>query len=436
MKIWDKGIETESRIEAFTVGKDPVLDLRLAPFDVQASRAHAQMLAQTGIISAEEGNQLTEELDRIAAEIQEGSFEIEPGMEDVHSQLELTLTRRLGESGKKIHAGRSRNDQVLVALKLYFKSEIEEIAGMMQDLCEGLLQKSEAHKHQLMPGYTHLQAAMPSSFGMWFAAFAETFADDLLWLQAAYTQMDQNPLGSAAGYGNSFPLDREFTTEALGFADMHVNSIAAQLARGKSERFLTTAIAGIASTLAKIAGDLCLWSGQDFGFFQLPDAYTTGSSIMPHKKNPDVFELIRAKCNLLTGLPAQLDRITGNLSTGYHRDFQEIKGIAFEAIDSLKSCLDIFTFSLPNIKVQEKLLSEDKYLYTFSVEEVNRLVLEGLPFRDAYKQVAADIEAGTFTPKANLSHSHTGSLGNLGNEQIAAKIKARLKPFFARNEAL
>ena len=429
-KLWEKGINTDEFIEKFTVGKDRELDLELAKYDVQGTIAHITMLESVGLLNKDELKKLVKELNRILKEVIEpGKFEIEEGVEDVHSQIELMLTRELGDVGKKVHSGRSRNDQVLVDIKLYLRAQILEIAELTHSLFNTLLEQSEANKEILLPGYTHTQAAMPSSFGLWFGAYAESLVDDLVLMQAAYAIVNQNPLGSAAGYGSSFPLNRSMTTELLGFASMNTNVIYAQMGRGKAEQTMAFAMAGLAGTLNKLASDVCLYNSQNFGFLKLPDELTTGSSIMPHKKNPDVFELIRAKTNLLKSLPATISSVTGNLTSGYHRDFQVLKEVLFPAIEELKQCLFITDYSVSKIKVSKNILADPKYKLIFSVEAVNKLVLEGVPFRDAYQQVSKEIEAGTFTPSKELNHTHEGSIGNLGNDQIKARMKEVLFGF-------
>lgn len=422
-KLWEKGIETDAFIEKFTVGKDRELDLELAKYDVQGTIAHITMLESVGLLEADELEKLTRELNRILDEVIEpGMFEIEEGVEDVHSQIELMLTRKLGDIGKKVHSGRSRNDQVLVDIRLYLRDQIKEIASLSKKLFDTLIAQSESNKEILLPGYTHTQAAMPSSFGMWFGAYAESLVDDLVMLESAYKVINRNPLGSAAGYGSSFPLNRTKTTELLGFEGLNVNSVYAQMGRGKTEQTLSFAMAGLAGTLNKLAADVCLYNSQNFNFLKLPDELTTGSSIMPHKKNPDVFELIRAKTNLLLSLPNQIMMVTSNLTSGYHRDFQVLKEILFPAIQELKNCLFIAEYAAGKIKVNDEILEDPKYKLIFSVEAVNELVLNGTPFRDAYQQVAQQIEDGNFEPPTELNHTHEGSIGNLGNEEIRERL--------------
>ena len=418
MKLWEKNFEVNAEIDRFTVGRDRELDLLLAPFDVLGSMAHITMLEQIGLLEADELRRLLAALRDIYATCQRGDFVIEDGIEDVHSQVELMLTRQLGDIGKKIHSGRSRNDQVLVDLKLFTRHELRQIADAVHDLFDELLAKSEQHKDVLMPGYTHLQIAMPSSFGLWFGAYAESLCDDLLFLRAAWQMTNRNPLGSAAGYGSSFPLNRQLTTDLLGFDNMDYNVVYAQMGRGKTERNVAFAIATIAGTLAKLAYDACLFSSQNFGFLHLPKECTTGSSIMPHKKNPDVFELIRAKSNKLQALPQQVTLIINNLPVGYFRDLQIIKEAFLPAFDELKDCLQMTTYIIRKIEVNEHILDNPLYDPMFSVEEVNRLAASGVPFRDAYKQVGLAIENGTFRAQHDIHHTHEGSIGNLCNEQI------------------
>ncbi len=418
-KLWEKNIDVNPEIERFTVGKDRELDLFLARYDVLGSLAHSAMLQTIGMLTAEEKESLHTELRNIYATVEAGEFTIEDGVEDVHSQVELMLTRKLGDTGKKIHSGRSRNDQVLLDLKLFTRKELQEVCECVKELFDALLEQSNNHKEVLMPGYTHLQVAMPSSFGLWFGAYAESLADDMLYLQAAYKMCNRNPLGSAAGYGSSFPLNRTMTTELLGFDSMNYNVVYAQMGRGKCERNVAYALASVAGTLAKMAFDACMFNSQNFGFVKLPAECTTGSSIMPHKKNPDVFELLRAKCNRLQALPTDIILIMNNLPCGYFRDLQIIKELFLPAFGELKECIKMATYIIKRIEVNEKILEDSRYDAMFSVEEVNRLAAEGMPFRDAYKKVGLDIEAGTFTPDKNIKHTHEGSIGNLCNEQIA-----------------
>ena len=417
-KLWEKNTDVNQEIEKFTVGRDRELDLYLARYDVLGSMAHITMLESIGLLGKDEQPVLLEELRRIHADIEAGRFIIEEGVEDVHSQVELLLTRKLGDVGKKIHSGRSRNDQVLVDLKLFTRAQLQDIAEEVRVLFEELQAQSERYKGVLMPGYTHLQVAMPSSFGLWFGAYAESLVDDLLFLQAAYKMTNRNPLGSAAGYGSSFPLNRTLTTELLGFDSMNYNVVNAQMGRGKMERNVAFALAGIAGTLSKLAFDACLFNSQNFGFVKLPDNCTTGSSIMPHKKNPDVFELTRAKCNKIQALPQQIILIMNNLPCGYFRDLQIIKEVFLPAFEELKDCLRMAAYIINKIQVNEHILDDPKYDNMFSVEEVNRLATGGMPFRDAYKKVGLDIEAGKFTPDKRVHHTHEGSIGNLCNDKI------------------
>ena len=422
-KLWEKNVQVDKEVETFTVGKDREMDLYLAKYDVLGSMAHITMLESIGLLKKEELTTLLAELKNIYAVADSGEFVIEEGVEDVHSQVELMLTRRLGDIGKKIHSGRSRNDQVLLDLKLYTRAQIRELVELTNGLFEVLISQSNRYKEVLMPGYTHLQIAMPSSFGLWFGAYAESLADDLQMMQAAYKVCNRNPLGSAAGYGSSFPLNRQMTTDLLGFDSMDYNVVYAQMGRGKMERTVAFAMAGIAATLSKLAFDACMFNSQNFGFIKLPDQFTTGSSIMPHKKNPDVFELTRAKCNKIQGLPQQITLICNNLPSGYFRDLQIIKEVFLPAFDELKDCIRMVTHMMREVKVNDHILEDDKYALLFSVEEVNRLVLEGVPFRDAYKQVGLNIEAGKFTPNKAVSHTHEGSIGNLCNDSISALMQ-------------
>lgn len=417
-KLWEKSTEVNKAIEKFTVGKDRELDLFLAPHDIMGSLAHTQMLESIGLLEKEELEQIHQELRSIYELVESGEFKIEEGVEDVHSQVELMLTNRLGDIGKKIHSGRSRNDQVLVDLKLFTRTELGKVAESVDVLFKELIAQSEKYKSVLLPGYTHLQIAMPSSFGLWFGAYAESLVDDLYFLQAAFKMCNRNPLGSAAGYGSSFPLNRTMTTELLGFDSMNYNVVYAQMGRGKLERNVGFALSSIAGTLSKLAYDACLYNSQNFKFVKLPDECTTGSSIMPHKKNPDVFELIRAKCNKIQGLPQQVMLIMNNLPSGYFRDLQIIKEVFVPVFNELLECLEMTTYIIKKMEVNTEILNDDKYAYLFSVEEVNRLVLEGVPFRDAYKQVGLEIEAGNFKPDMDIHHTHEGSIGNLCNAEI------------------
>jgi argininosuccinate lyase len=422
-KLWEKDYDLDQKIADFTVGRDRELDLELAPFDILGSLAHVTMLEEVGLLDAGAARRCKGKLKELHKVAQAGDFVIEDGVEDVHSQVEMLLTEALGDDGKKIHSGRSRNDQVLVDLRLYFRHRIQGIVERTAELSRTLTSLSEEHKEKLIPGYTHLQVAMVSSFGLWFGAYGEALIDDLRMFKSVYDVTNQNPLGSAAGYGSSFPLDRDRTTELLGFASPVVNVVAAQMGRGKTELVLAFAIAGLAQTIGKMAMDVCLYSSQNFGFLQLPPELTTGSSIMPHKKNPDVFELLRGRCNLLQTLPTQISQLTTNLPSGYHRDFQLLKEAIFPALDQLEDGLDIALYALPRTSVRaQELPTDPRYTFLYSVEAVNNLVLEGIPFRDAYMQVGRDIEAGTFVPPTDLQHTHLGSLGNLGNERISEKL--------------
>ena len=429
MKLWQKNFEINSEIERFTVGRDREMDLYLTQDDVLGSMAHITMLESIGLLEKEELKQLLAELRRIYAVIQEGGFRIEDGIEDVHSQVELMLTRALGDMGKKIHSGRSRNDQVLVDLRLFTRRQLKTVVEDVMALFSELQKQSEQYKHVLMPGYTHLQVAMPSSFGLWFGAYAESLVDDMMMLQAAYRQTNRNPLGSAAGYGSSFPLNRTLTTKLLGFDSMDYNVVYAQMGRGKTERNVAYALASVAGTIAKLAFDACMFSSQNFAFVKLPNECTTGSSIMPHKKNPDVFELTRAKCNKLQALPQQIMLIMNNLPSGYFRDLQIIKEVFLPAFEELRDCLQMTTYIISRIHVNEHILEDSRYDLMFSVEEVNRRASSGTPFRDAYKQVGLEIEAGEYTPVKEVSHTHEGSIGNLCTERIAALMEDVVKDF-------
>ncbi|MGM9717677.1 MAG: argininosuccinate lyase [Prevotella sp.] len=429
MKLWEKNFEINKEIERFTVGRDREMDLYLAKYDVLGSMAHITMLESIGLLEKEELKPLLAELKNIYHLAEKGEFTIEDGVEDVHSQVEMLLTEKLGDLGKKIHSGRSRNDQVLVDLKLFTRHQLKDIADEVKILFDELIQKSNHYKDVLMPGYTHLQVAMPSSFGLWFGAYAESLADDMLFLQAAYRMTNRNPLGSAAGYGSSFPLNRTMTTELLGFDSMDYNVVYAQMGRGKMERNVGFAIATIAGTLAKMAFDACMFNSQNFSFVKLPKECTTGSSIMPHKKNPDVFELIRAKSNKLQSLPQQITLIMNNLPVGYFRDLQIIKEVFLPAFDELKDCLQMAAYIINKIEVNEHILDNPMYDPIFSVEEVNRLAAAGMPFRDAYKKVGLDIEAGKFTPNKNIHHTHEGSIGNLMNDEIVKLMNDTIEGF-------
>lgn len=428
-KLWDKGFEPDTMIEEYTVGQDRELDLRLARYDVEGSLAHIAMLEKIGLLTADELRRLTDGLHEIAAEIEAGRFEIEPDTEDVHSEVELLLTRRLGDVGKKIHSGRSRNDQVLVDLKLFLRDELRGIARDVRTLFDRLQEQSERYREVLMPGYTHLQIAMPSSFGLWFGAYAETLVDDMRMLAAAWHIANQNPLGSAAGYGSSFPLDRTMTTHLLGFETLHYSVVAAQMSRGKSERAAAAAIAAVATTVGRMAMDLCLFMSQNFGFVSLPDELTTGSSIMPHKKNPDVFEIMRGRCNCLQALPNEIALLTTNLPVGYHRDLQLLKEILFPATAEIRRTLRMADFMLARLKVNDRILDERKYDYLFTVEDVNRLVLQGVPFREAYRRVGMAVQRGEYRPTREVHHTHEGSIGNLCTAEIRRKMETVMREF-------
>ncbi|MGM9800735.1 MAG: argininosuccinate lyase [Candidatus Limisoma sp.] len=428
-KLWEKNVQVDKGVEDYTVGRDREMDLYLAPYDILGSLAHITMLESIGLLEKSELEVLAKELKNIYAEAVAGRFVIEPGIEDVHSQVELMLTRKLGDMGKKIHSGRSRNDQVLVDLKLFMRSEIEMVSHAVEKLFATLTAQSDRYRNCLIPGYTHLQVAMPSSIGLWLGAYAESLADDLTVLLAAYKVVNRNPLGSAAGYGSSFPLDREMTTRLLGFDSMNYNVVYAQMGRGKTEKTVANALAGIAATVSRLAYDACLYNSQNFGFIRLPDEFTTGSSIMPHKKNPDVFELTRAKCNRLQSLPGQITLILNNLPSGYFRDMQLIKEAFLPAFDELCSILNMVKRMISQIIVVDGVANDERYKYMFSVEEVNRLTREGMPFRDAYKKVGLDIEAGRFEPVKEVHHTHAGSIGNLCNERITDLFNATVDEF-------
>ncbi len=429
MKLWEKETKVSDIVERYTVGRDLEFDIQLAPYDVLGSLAHTEMLASIDLLTQEEKSEIHRELKSIYKDMLSGEFQIQEGVEDIHSQVELLLTERLGDVGKKIHSGRSRNDQVLVDLKLFLRQEIKEITEGTSVLFDRLIQLSNQYKDVLMPGYTHMQVAMPSSFGLWFGAYAESLIDDLHMLHAAYKTVNKNPLGSGAGFGSSFPLNRKMTTELLGFEDLNYNVVYAMMGRGKAERSMAMGMSGIAATLSKFAMDVCLYMGQDFGFITFPDELTTGSSIMPHKKNPDVFELMRGKCNRIQALPNDIALMTANLPVGYHREMQLIKEVLFPAIQDLKDCLFMCDFMLKKVVINEELIEKDKYKYLFSVEETNKLVLSGVPFRDAYKQVGMAIEKGDFDPERQVNHSHEGSIGNLGNEEIKDQMDAVVNSF-------
>ncbi len=427
MKLWDKGIPTNHKVEIFTVGSDREIDLLLAPWDVIGNMAHVIMLKQIGLLTETEMRDILNALRTIYQDVQSGNFSIDENMEDVHSQVEFLVTKMIGEGGKKIHSARSRNDQVLLDIRLFVRHAIHVILNSISQLFDQLINQSETHKDVLIPGFTHMQAAMPSSFGLWFGAYAESLADDVQMLGAAYTLTNQNPLGSAAGYGSSFPVDRELTTKLLGFEDLNYNSVYAQMGRGKTERNVTMALSSVASTLSKMANDVCLFTSQNFGFLSLPDEFTTGSSIMPHKKNPDVFELIRAKCNKIQAFLFEIITVTNNLSSGYFRDYQVIKEGFLHLFGELNSCLEMATLGLSEIKINKNILDDSKYKFIFSVEYVNREVLNGVPFRDAYRKVASEIENGTFQPDMNIKHSHIGSISNLCNDKIRDKFEKAKK---------
>ena len=422
MKLWDKGFSTDKKIDHFTVGNDRELDLVLAKYDVIASKAHAKMLGKVGLVTEDEAKALVTELGVIAKSIEKGEFTIEDSFEDMHSKIEFLLIEKLGDTGKKIHTARSRNDQVLVAMHLYLKEELTEIKSEVKLLFDELLHLAEKHQEVLLPGYTHLQIAMPSSFGLWFSAYAESLIDDLYFVNAAFKVADQNPLGSAAGYGSSFPIDRSFTTKEMDFETMKYNVVAAQMSRGKVEKATAFGISSIAATLSKMSMDITLYMSQNFDFISFPDELTTGSSIMPHKKNPDVFELIRAKCNKIQAIPNQLTLITNNLPSGYHRDLQLVKEIIVPALQDMKACIELMTFSLKKVKVKKDILEDPKYDYLFSVDTLNEMVKNGMPFRDAYKTMGKAIENGNFKPKKDIEHTHEGSLGNLCLLEIKKKM--------------
>jgi argininosuccinate lyase len=429
MKLWQKNKTALQEVEQFTVGKDRELDLLLAPYDVLGSLAHTRMLASVGLLTEQECKVLQEELKNIYLQTQHPDFRLEDGVEDIHSQVELLLTRRLGDAGKKIHSARSRNDQVLLDIKLFLRAEIEKLVTNSRSLFDLLITQSNTYKEHLLPGYTHLQLAMPSSFGLWFGAYAESLADDLITLHAAWELVNKNPLGSAAGYGSSFPVNRQMTTDLLGFGSLNHNVVYAQMGRGKTERVVAAAMANIAATLAKLSMDACLYLNQHFAFISFPDELTTGSSIMPHKKNPDVFELIRSHCNRLQALPNEIMMMTTNLPSGYHRDLQLLKEHLFPAFTTLNQCIEMTGFMLSQVEIKKNILDGEQFQYLFTVEEVNRLVASGIPFRDAYKQVGQSIEEGKFSWSGQLNHTHEGSIGNLHNEQIVAAMEKIVKRF-------
>ena len=424
MKLWQKNTPSHEKIDHFTVGNDRTYDLALAPYDCIASKAHAQMLGEIGLLSSKEVEEVTQALEVILNETLNGAFVIEKEFEDMHSKIEFLLTEQLGDLGKKIHTARSRNDQVLVALQLYVKEELTQIKKEVIQLFDLLLELADRNQQELLPGYTHMQVAMPSSFGLWFSAYAESLVDDVAFLNTAFQLADQNPLGSAAGFGSSFPIDRDFTTQALGFETLKYNVVAAQMGRGKVEKATATAIGMLAGTLAKLAMDICMYMGQDFDFIRFPEELTTGSSIMPHKKNPDVFELIRGKCNLLQGLPQQLALLTSNLPSGYHREMQLAKAPLVEAVQEIKACLEMMRFSLSKIEVRKNITEDSKYDYLFSVDTLNEWVKQGMPFREAYQKMGKEIASGNYQPKRDLDHRHIGSLGNLQLDAIRAKMNS------------
>ncbi|TAM93096.1 MAG: argininosuccinate lyase [Chitinophagaceae bacterium] len=438
MKLWQKDKDSLETVQKFTVGKDREMDMYLAKFDVLGSLAHIRMLQSVGLLQEKELDKLTFELKDIYYQIEQGNFKLNDDVEDIHSQVEFLLTEKLGDTGKKIHSGRSRNDQVLVDIKLFLRHELEDVIHEVKNLFDLLIAQSEKYKDQLLPGYTHLQIAMPSSFGLWFGAYAESLVDDVIMMQSAYKVVNKNPLGSAAGYGSSFPLNRKMTTKLLGFEDLNYNVVYAQMGRGKTERIVAQGLSNVAATLAKLAMDACLFMNQNFGFISFPDELTTGSSIMPHKKNPDVLELIRSHCNKIQALPNEIAMMTTNLPSGYHRDLQLLKENLFPAFQTLKNCLQMAGLMLGNIHVKKNILKDEKYQYLFSVEEVNKLVLKGMPFRDAYKEVGKDIESGKFHFSGELHHTHEGSIGNLCNDEIKRMMDEILKqfPFSKVNNAL
>lgn len=429
MKLWQKNNNSTHEVNRFTVGKDREMDSYLASYDVLGSLAHVKMLEKVGLLTSGESADLVQELKLIYQQIEKGEFKLREEVEDIHSQVEWELTQRLGDTGKKVHMARSRNDQVLVDLKLFLRAELEKTVEAVQPLFQLLQQQSEAYKDYLLPGYTHLQLAMPSSFGLWFGAYAESLVDDLIQLQATYSIVNKNPLGSAAGYGSSFPIDRTYTTKLLGFGDLNYNVVYAQMGRGKAEKLVAQSLAGIADTLSRLSMDACLFMNQQFGFISFPEELTTGSSIMPHKKNPDVFELIRSHCNRIKALPNEISLMTTNLPSGYHRDLQLLKEHLFPAFTTLRDCIQMIALMLENITVEKELLTNEKYKYLFSVEEVNKLVLQGIPFRDAYKQVGQSIEAGSYQWSSQIQHTHEGSIGNLCTEQIKLRMEETLRSF-------
>lgn len=429
MKLWQKDKASLKEVEKFTVGNDREMDMYLAAFDVQGSLAHTQMLESVGLLTKDELKQLQAELKNIYSQIQKGEFKLQDDVEDIHSQVELLLTQKLGDVGKKIHSARSRNDQVLVDVKLFLRNELEELVNIIQPFFELLQSQSEKYKTDLLPGYTHLQLAMPSSFGLWFGAYAESLVDDVVTIKAAYDVVNKNPLGSAAGYGSSFPINRTLTTKLLGFDDLNYNVVYAQMGRGKAERIVAQSLANVADTLARLSMDACLYLNQNFDFISFPTELTTGSSIMPHKKNPDVFELIRSKCNQIKALPNEIMMMTTNLTSGYHRDLQLLKEHLFPAFKTLKDCIEMAGLMLSNIEIKKGILADEKYKYLFSVEEVNKLVNSGIPFRDAYKKIGVDIEAGNFKYETSIAHTHEGSIGNLGTAEIKKQMQKVVSTF-------
>ena len=429
MKLWQKDKASLKEVETFTVGKDREMDMYLAAFDVLGSLAHIEMLESVGLLSKDELKQLQQELKNIYLQIQKGEFKLQDDVEDIHSQVELLLTQKLGDTGKKIHSARSRNDQVLVDVKLFLRNELEELVNIIHPFFAILQSQSEKYKSHLLPGYTHLQLAMPSSFGLWFGAYAESLVDDVITIKAAYDVVNKNPLGSAAGYGSSFPINRTLTTKLLGFDDLNYNVVYAQMGRGKAERIVAQSLANVADTLAKLSMDACLYLNQNFGFISFPAELTTGSSIMPHKKNPDVFELIRSHCNQIKALPNEIMLMTTNLPSGYHRDLQLLKEHLFPAFKTLKDCIEMAGLMLSNIQIKENILADEKYKYLYSVEEVNKLVNSGMPFRDAYKKIGLDIEAGNFNSNTNINHTHEGSIGNLCTEEIKKQMQKVVNSF-------
>jgi argininosuccinate lyase len=429
MKLWQKDKASLKEVETFTVGKDREMDMYLAAFDVLGSLAHIEMLESVGLLTKDELTQLQAELKNIYQQIQKGEFKLQDDVEDIHSQVELLLTQKSGDTGKKIHSARSRNDQVLVDVKLFLRNELEELVKTIQPFFELLQSQSEKYKNHSLPGYTHLQLAMPSSFGLWFGAYAESLVDDVITVKAAYDVVNKNPLGSAAGYGSSFPINRTLTTKLLGFDDLNYNVVYAQMGRGKAERIVAQSLANVADTLAKLSMDACLYLNQNFSFISFPTELTTGSSIMPHKKNPDVFELIRSHCNQIKALPNEIMLMTTNLPSGYHRDLQLLKEHLFPAFKILKDCIEMAGLMLSNIQVKENILADEKYKYLFSVEEVNKLVNAGMPFRDAYKKVGLDIEAGNFTYNTSVNHTHEGSIGNLCTAEIRQQLEKTIASF-------